>query len=103
MLIPFDINLLFLQKNKQEINYAWISKDLRQSCKNKRQLRYQYYKNKNKTRTKYIAYSKLLQKYINNAKRYANIKYINNNNNKCKATYSMIKIKFTIQIKKKQY
>lgn len=82
--VKIDLN----KKTKQ----TWISKGLKQSSKTKRCLRYQYYKNKNQAnKTKYTTYSTLLQKCINNAKRNANIKYIDRNDNKCKATWAVIK------------
>lgn len=75
-------------ENKQK----WMSKGLRQSCKTKRKLRYGYYKNKNViNRTKYKNYSSLLNKCIYNSKKNANIKYIHNHDNKCKATWNVIK------------
>lgn len=75
-----------------KIKQTWITKGLKLSSKTKRSLRYQYYKNKNRTnKKKYITYSKIFQNCIYNAKRNANIKFMNNNKNKCKATWSVIK------------
>lgn len=74
------------------IKRKWMTKGLKVCSKTKRFLRYQYYKNKNRTnKIKYTTYSNLLQKCIHNAKRNANIKFINDNKNKCKATWSVIK------------
>ncbi|KAF9796270.1 hypothetical protein SFRURICE_010543 [Spodoptera frugiperda] len=78
--------------SNNKIKQTWITKGLKLSSKTKRSLRYQYYKNKNRTnKNKYITYSKILQNCIYNAKRNANIKFMNNNKNKCKATWSVIK------------
>lgn len=75
-------------KNAQK----WISKGLRQSCKTKRKLRYQYYKNKNSTnKAKYKKYSYLLNKCVYSSKKNQNINYINAHDNKCKATWTVIK------------
>lgn len=89
-------NLCF-PKNKVKVNnnqrkQNWISKGLKQSCKTKRQLRFQYYRNKNKrNKTKYLQYSKILQKCIYTSRKNANIKFINENENKCKAVWKVIK------------
>lgn len=69
----------------------WISNGLRISCKRKRYLRYQYYKNKSdKNKNDYKQYSEILQKCIHKSRKNANIKYINKSNNKCKATWTII-------------
>lgn len=76
----------------KKVKQTWISKGLKQSCKTKRFLRYQYYKKKTQpNKTRYMKYSKLLQQCIYNAKRDANIKFINKHQNTCKATWTVIK------------
>lgn len=78
--------------NKNKNNQNWISKGLKKSCLNKRTLRYKYYQNKNTSnKNKYIKYSNILKKCIMNSKKNANIKYINKHENKCRATWAVIK------------
>lgn len=84
--IKIKVNLN--SKRKQ----TWITKGLKQCCKTKRYLRFKYYKSKNvRNKTKYIKYSKILQKCIYSSKKNANIKFINNSENKCKAVWRVIK------------
>lgn len=96
-LLGLFYNLCF-PKLKMKVNtnskkkQNWITKGLKQSCKTKRSLRYQYYKSKNlRNKAKYLQYSKILQKCVYTSKKNANIKYINNSENKCKAVWRVIK------------
>lgn len=87
----FPTKKVKLRRNNTN-NSKWISKGLRKSCKTKRWLRYRYYKHKTKcNKMKYLTYSKLLNKIIYNSKKNSNIEYIHNSDNKCKATWSIIK------------
>lgn len=82
------VKVNFNNKKKQ----SWISKGLKKSCKTKRLLRHQFYRNKTaNNKTKYLRYTNLLKKCIFNSKKNANIKYIAKNDNKCKATWNVIK------------
>ncbi|KAF9813885.1 hypothetical protein SFRURICE_008040, partial [Spodoptera frugiperda] len=86
----FPKNKIKIQLNKS--NQKWISKGLKISCSKKRYLRSRYYKNKNEeNKHQYKTYSHLLQKCIYNSKKLANVKFINKNENKCKATWSIVK------------
>lgn len=69
----------------------WITKGIKQSCKNKRRLRYKYYKEKTrKNKGKFNTYSKILKKCIIKSQKTYNNKYINNSENKCMATWRVI-------------
>jgi hypothetical protein len=70
----------------------WITRGLKKSCKTKRYLRYKYYKKNNEyNKNRYVKYSKILKNLIYISKKNANMKFINNNRNKCKATWTIIK------------
>jgi exonuclease III len=86
-LIKIKINL----RNK---NPKWITKGIRKSCKVKRSLRQQYYlskttENKNKAKL----YSKCLKKIMYYMQRQCNKHYILNSDNKCKASWNIVKQK----------
>lgn len=82
------ININTQQKRKQN----WVTNGLRISCKNKRNFRYLYYKNKTQvTKNNYLKYSKILKKCINDAKRNSNIDFISKSDNKCKASWTIVK------------
>lgn len=69
----------------------WISNGLKISCKMKRQLRYQYYKDKSSiNKKKYNTYSRILQKCIVRSRKTANMTFINNSSNKCRASWTII-------------
>lgn len=71
---------------------SWITKGLKNSCKTKRTLRFNYYLNKsNHNKVAYIKYSKLLKKCINSTQSLCNQRYITNSQNKGKATWDVVK------------
>lgn len=79
-----------INNNKRKIN--WISKGLKRSCKTKRMLRYNYYKNKSITdKNKYIKYSGILKKCIRKSKQNSYSKFITSSKNKCKASWTLVK------------
>lgn len=73
-------------------NNTWVTRGIRIACKIKRQLRINYYKNRNSlNKTEYKKYSVVLKKCINHAQKITNKKYIIQSNNKCRASWNLIK------------
>lgn len=94
LLLFYNLNFpqIRFKANNTTNKQKWITKGLKRSCKTKRFLRYQYYKNKtivNKNR--YLSYSKILKRCLQLSKRNTNIKFLKNSKNKCRATWSIIK------------
>lgn len=91
-------NLCFpIERYKVKANGSsptWITKGIRKSSKQKRNLRYNCYK-KNTTlnKNKYKCYSTLLRKCIEYSQRKINHAFISSAKNKCKAAWDIIKSK----------
>lgn len=70
----------------------WISKGLKLSCRKKRFLRFEYYKNKSDlNKFRYENYSRLLKKCIITSQKTENHKRMRNSRNSCKSAWNIIK------------
>lgn len=89
-------NLCFpIKKIKQSNNYKrpkWITGGLIQSCRTKRQLRYQYYSLKTADKKEeYKCYSKMLRRCLKVSRKLHNNKLIMNSKNKGKMSWKIVK------------
>ncbi|XP_072933417.1 uncharacterized protein [Epargyreus clarus] len=70
----------------------WISKGIKVSSNTKRNLRYQYYKQRNfGCKRKYLNYNKIFKRCLLTAQKLCNQKFIESSKNKCRASWNVIK------------
>lgn len=74
-----------------KVRPKWLSKGIRQCCKRKRKLLWEYRKNRNPdSKARYMALSSRLNKITKLTQKSLNMHYIHNAPNKCKATWNVI-------------
>lgn len=77
----------------------WLSRGIKTSCKNCKNLRYLAYKTKSKqVRKKYLNYSKILKKCIYKSQQINNTKFIQQSKNKSKAAWTIVKAQMAEKI-----
>lgn len=85
---------IYKLRNKSNCNgkLKWLTKGLKISCVTKRNLRFEYYRNKTNTnKSKYTRYSKALRKCIQWSQKNHNSNFVRNSKNTCKAAWQLIK------------